>query len=47
MQEIDAVERAAPGLYFCANYRGGVSVADCVASADRVADGVAGFIARR
>lgn len=44
MQDIDAVERAAPGLYFCANYRGGVSVADCVASADRVADAVAGFL---
>ena len=31
-----------PGLYFCANYRGGVSIGDCVkaghATADRVAD---------
>ena len=44
MREIDAAERALPGLFFCANYRGGVSVGDCVASADRVAAAVAGFI---
>ncbi|HET9024548.1 MAG TPA: protoporphyrinogen oxidase [Burkholderiaceae bacterium] len=37
----EEAERAAPGLYFCANYRGGVSIGDCVkaghATAERVA----------
>ena len=47
MRAIDAAERAQGGLYFCANYRGGVSVGDCVASADRVAAAVAEFIGHR
>lgn len=33
MRIIDAVETAHPGLYFCANYRGGISVGDCVKAA--------------
>ncbi|MGB2818676.1 MAG: protoporphyrinogen oxidase [Burkholderiaceae bacterium] len=40
--KVEEAERAMPGLYFCANYRGGVSIGDCVkaghATADRVAD---------
>jgi oxygen-dependent protoporphyrinogen oxidase len=28
MRRIDAAEAAVPGLYFCANYRGGVAVGD-------------------
>ena len=43
LQRIDKVEeaeRSIPGLYFCANYRGGVSIGDCVkaghATAERV-----------
>lgn len=39
---VEGAERAVPGLYFCANYRGGVSISDCVksghATATRVAD---------
>jgi oxygen-dependent protoporphyrinogen oxidase len=39
---VEATERAVPGLYFCANYRGGVSIGDCVkaghATAARVAE---------
>lgn len=39
--KIEEAERNAPGLYFCANYRGGVSIGDCVkaghATAERVA----------
>jgi oxygen-dependent protoporphyrinogen oxidase len=39
---VEAAERAVPGLYFCANYRGGVSISDCVkaghATAARVAE---------
>jgi len=38
---VEEAERAIPGLYFCANYRGGVSIGDCVkaghATAERVA----------
>ena len=41
---VDAAERALPGLYFCANYRGGVSVGDCVKSADATATAVAEFL---
>lgn len=44
MQALDALERAAPGLFLCANYRGGVAVADCVTAADRVTTAVAGFL---
>jgi oxygen-dependent protoporphyrinogen oxidase len=47
MQAIETAERAQPGLFFCANYRGGVSVGDCVASAECVVDAVADFIGRR
>jgi oxygen-dependent protoporphyrinogen oxidase len=32
---IDEAESTHPGLFFCANYRGGISVGDCVKSADR------------
>jgi oxygen-dependent protoporphyrinogen oxidase len=42
---LEGAERALPGLYFCANYRGGISVADCVKSAHamaaRVVEGLA------
>ncbi|MGZ8273062.1 MAG: protoporphyrinogen oxidase [Burkholderiaceae bacterium] len=38
---VEEAERAMPGLHFCANYRGGVSIGDCVkaghATADRLA----------
>lgn len=41
MAKVEEAERAMPGLYFCANYRGGVSIGDCVkaghATADRLA----------
>jgi oxygen-dependent protoporphyrinogen oxidase len=43
LQRIAAVEQAeaaAPGLRFCANWRGGVSVADCVKSAHAAVDAV-------
>ena len=32
---IEEAERRFPGLFFCANYRGGVAIGDCVKSADR------------
>jgi oxygen-dependent protoporphyrinogen oxidase len=38
---VEEAERTLPGLHFCANYRGGVSIGDCVkaghAAADRLA----------
>ncbi len=36
MAALDEAEMEFPGLFFCANYRGGVSVGDCVKSADGV-----------
>jgi oxygen-dependent protoporphyrinogen oxidase len=47
LQRIAAVERAeaaTPGLRFCANWRGGVSVGDCIKSAHAAADAMAGFL---
>jgi oxygen-dependent protoporphyrinogen oxidase len=49
LQRIAAVERAEaalPGLRFCANWRGGVSVADCVKSAHAAAESVLEFLGR-
>ncbi len=46
-QRIAAVERAeaaAPGLRFCANWRGGVSVADCIKSAHESAAAIEAFL---
>mgnify|MGYP003835509945 FL=1 len=40
MEKVDAVEQAHPGLHYCANYRGGISVGDCVKSAHAVVDRV-------
>lgn len=42
--QIAAAEREFPGLYFCANYRGGISIGDCISAADRAADKVAAFL---
>ena len=44
---VDAAERALPGLFFCANYRGGISVGDCIKSADATATAVAELLKRR
>lgn len=37
---IEAAEARHPGLYFCASYRGGVSVADCIKSGHAMAERV-------
>lgn len=47
LQRIAAIERAeaaAPGLRFCANWRGGVSVADCIKSAQASVDVLGQFL---
>jgi protoporphyrinogen oxidase len=38
MAAVDAAERANPGLYLCANYRGGISVGDCIKSGHAMAE---------
>jgi len=42
----DATEQANPGLYLAGNYRNGVSVGDCVASGQQVAERVAAYLTR-
>jgi oxygen-dependent protoporphyrinogen oxidase len=42
----DATERQNPGLYLAGNYRNGVSVGDCIASGQQVAERVAAYLAR-
>ena len=37
---LDGVERRWPGLHFCANFRGGPGVSDCLDSAIRIRDRV-------
>lgn len=42
----EVTERQNPGLYLAGNYRNGVSVGDCVASGQQVAEQVAAYLAR-
>src|SRR5512134_1350810 len=42
MAALEAAEHELPGLFFCANYRGGISVADCIKSAHAMAERIAG-----
>lgn len=44
IRHVEEAERGFPGLFFCANYRGGVSIGDCIKSADRAAGEVAAFL---
>jgi oxygen-dependent protoporphyrinogen oxidase len=44
MAAIEGAEAALPGLRFCANWRGGVSVADCIKSAHAAAEAIGGFV---
>jgi oxygen-dependent protoporphyrinogen oxidase len=37
---VEAAEQATPGLFFCANYRGGVAIGDCVKSGHAIAERV-------
>ncbi len=43
---VEAAERELPGLYFCANYRGGIAVADCIKSGFAMAECVAAQLDR-
>ena len=42
--QVEAAERMIPGLFFCANYRGGVAVGDCIKSAHQTADVMTDFL---
>lgn len=42
----DSTERQNPGLYLAGNYRNGVSVGDCIASGQQVAERVAAYLTR-
>jgi protoporphyrinogen/coproporphyrinogen III oxidase len=42
----DMTEQQNPGLYLAGNYRHGVSVGDCMASGQQVAERVAGYLSR-
>jgi hypothetical protein len=41
---VDDAERALPGLRFCANYRGGVAVGDCIKSAHATTEAVMRYL---
>lgn len=41
---IEQAEGVLPGLFCCANYRGGISVADCIKSSRRASDSVAQYL---
>ncbi|MCX7891442.1 MAG: protoporphyrinogen oxidase [Burkholderiales bacterium] len=45
VERIAAVEAAQPGLFLCANWRGGISVGDCIKSAYACAERVAAHVA--
>jgi len=42
--QVEQAERNHPGLFFCANYRGGIALGDCIQSADRAAGQIAAFL---
>jgi oxygen-dependent protoporphyrinogen oxidase len=42
--KVEEAERAVPGLYFCANYRGGVSIGDCVKAGHATAERITGHL---
>jgi len=46
MRTIEEAERELPGLHFCANWRGGVSVADCIKSAHGTVEAVLRSLSR-
>lgn len=41
---VEQAERDIPGLFFCANYRGGVSIGDCVKSGHATAERIAALL---
>jgi oxygen-dependent protoporphyrinogen oxidase len=46
MEEVGGLERRVPGLYMCGNYRGGISVGDCLMTGAQLARRIAGEVRR-
>jgi len=44
IEAIEGFEKSNPGLFICSNYRGGISVGDCVMSAERTAKSIEEYI---
>jgi oxygen-dependent protoporphyrinogen oxidase len=44
MEKVDAAEVEAPGLFIGGNFRGGVSLGDCVTRGEQVAGQIATFL---
>lgn len=44
VHRVDAVRSHAPGLFFCANWRGGISLGDCIKNGHLTADEVGAFV---
>jgi len=44
VRRVDAVRPQAPGLFFCANWRGGISISDCIKNGHLTADEVNEFV---
>jgi oxygen-dependent protoporphyrinogen oxidase len=42
--KVAEAETAVPGLRFCANYRGGVSVGDCIANGHAMAESLGAWL---
>ncbi len=47
MAQVERAEQDRPGLFFCANYRGGVAVGDCVKSAAAIAGRIVQALGRQ
>jgi oxygen-dependent protoporphyrinogen oxidase len=46
LNQLGKFEERMPGLRFCANFRGGISVADCIQSADRTVSALQDYFSR-
>ncbi len=44
MEAVDRLEQEHPGVFVCANFRGGIAVGDCVMNGDRTASRAAAFV---
>ncbi|MDR2014140.1 MAG: protoporphyrinogen oxidase [Azoarcus sp.] len=40
VRRVEAIQKQAPGLFFCASWRGGISVGDCIRNGHQVADDI-------
>ncbi|MDR0587991.1 MAG: protoporphyrinogen oxidase [Burkholderiales bacterium] len=41
---VEAVKKSHPGIFFCANWRGGIAFSDCIKNGYAVAEEIAGFL---